>query len=754
MMNELRFRVSLLFAAISLSILATAHGVRLSGTVTDHAGSPIVGASVRVVELEQSASTDESGRFSFTQLPMSTYTVKVSAIGSASASQQVQLATDQDLLIILANATIDLKEVSITPRSEATLTRTLSALDMELRPVQTAQDLLKMVPGLFIAQHAGGGKAEQIFIRGFDSDHGTDILLNVDGMPVNMVSHAHGQGYADLHFVIPETVERIDVHKGPYTTRFGDLSTSGTVEFGTRDHIDDNLIKVERGMFNAMRAVALLDILRDKHLLSRRQEHLYVAGEFARTDGYFDREQDLHRFNLFAKYSGMLSARTHLSFTASTFGTQWNASGQVPERAISAGLIDRFGAINADEGGSTGRTNLNAVVRTRMRNDAVLKNQLYYVKYDFELFSDFTFFLQDPINGDMIDQQDDRHLLGYNGTYTDRTLIGDLPFKWAAGIGVRYDKSDIRLLHAARRVVLDTIRSGDLDQLNWSAYLDGTLDLSERWTLNVGTRLDVFDFRYTEDREDSLSGQRMLHRVSPKLDIRYQATDNVQYYLRSGQGFHSNDARSVVLRGSRPGLPVAYGLDLGSTFKPAPRVIMNAALWGIHLEGEIVYVGDGGTMELNTPTQRLGVDLGVRYQITDRIHADADVNYSYGRLLDVPTGEDRIPLAPQFTAVGGLAYRQENGISATVRYSYMGDRPANGSNSVVAKGYFLVDAGASYRTGKMEFGVSVENLMNTEWNQAQFDTKSRLRGEATPVSELHFTPGTPIFIKGIVSYRF
>lgn len=749
-----RHRPLLTLIAAAISSLCMAQAFTLRGRIADDHGDPVPGAGVALANSMRSAVADANGAYSIGRLQAGAYTVRIAVLGFRPYEQVVELSADRTLDVTLVPTAIDLKEVSVSPRSDATLTETIGALDRDLRPVQNAQDLLKMVPGLFIAQHAGGGKAEQIFIRGFDCDHGTDLFISVDGMPVNMVSHAHGQGYADLHFVIPETIDRINVHKGPYNARFGDFSTSGTVEFDTRDHLDNSMIKVEGGLFNTYRGLVLLDLLGNKHLLSKQHENLYVAGEFVHTDAYFDSKQDFNRFNVFAKYSGQLGERTHLAFTASTFGANWNASGQVPQRAITEGLIDRFGAIDDQEGGNTSRTNVNAVLTTRLGNEAVMKNQLYYVKYDFNLFSDFTFFLEDPVHGDMINQRDDRRIAGYNGTYTNHELIGDLPLRWTAGLGARADRSAIQLLHAEQRVVRDTVRSGQLDQLNASTYLDGTLDLSRKWSLNMGARFDVYDFHYTEDRDAALSGARLLGRVSPKLNLYYQVTERTQLYLRSGIGFHSNDARAVVLAGAANSLPSAIGADLGSTFKPAPRVLVNVALWTLHLENELVYVGDGGTTEITSPTERLGIDLGVRYQLTDRFFADADVNYAHGRILGVPAGADRIPLAPAFTTIGGLAYKRDRGLNATVRYRFIADRPANEANTVVAQGYFLLDAGVSYRLPHWELGLSAENLLNTEWNQAQFDTESRLRNEAEPVSELHFTPGTPLFVKGVVGYRF
>ncbi|MCI1751438.1 MAG: TonB-dependent receptor [Flavobacteriales bacterium] len=755
MKKILLFRTASLFIASCISLLALAQNFTLRGSITEKGNSPVPDASIILVGTNKATTSDADGNFRFSGIASGDYTLRVAALGFGPKEQRLTVSGDTRADLQMDAGAIDLKEVRVSSGNDRTTTSMISAIDRDLRPVQTAQDLLKMVPGLFIAQHAGGGKAEQIFIRGFDSDHGTDLYVTVDGTPVNMVSHAHGQGYADLHFVIPETVERIHVFKGPYTTRFGDFSTAGTVEMDTRDQLENSEVKVEGGMFNTFRGLAMIDLLgKDKHIFSKRPENLYVAGEFVHTDAYFDAKQDFNRSNIFLKYSGLLSDRTHLAVSASTFGANWNASGQVPQRAVDEGIIDRFGAIDSDEGGNTSRTNVNATLVTRLRNEASWKNELYYVKYDFSLFSNFTFFLEDPVHGDMINQRDHRDIVGYNGSYTQHALIGDKPLRWTAGAAVRADQSYIQLLHAQERVITDTVRSGHLDQINPSAYMAATLDLSKRWSINAGLRYDVYDFNYTEDRYDSLSGNKVVSRTSPKLNLYYQAKENVQLYLRTGIGFHSNDARSVVISGSENNLPAAYGVDLGSTFKVAPRVLVNAALWGLYLESEIVYVGDGGTTEINTPTQRLGADLGVRYQISDKLFADLDVNYAHGRVLDVPSSENRIPLAPEITTIGGISYKQDKGWNGTLRYRYIGDRPANADNSVVAQGYFLVDAGASYRFTKLEVGISVENLLNTEWNQAQFDTESRLFNEAAPVSELHFTPGTPFFLKGVVSYRF
>ena len=741
----------LLFTLTSGNLFA--QNLFIKGQVTDN-GNPITGATVILVNTDKGTTTDAIGNFRITGLTAGNYSLKISFLGYEKFEKEISLTQNEELKISLKPASINLTEVTVSPNKSITQTESISGVDKLLRPVNTAQDLLRLVPGLFIAQHAGGGKAEQIFLRGFDCDHGTDFNISVDGMPVNMVSHAHGQGYADFHFVIPETVDRLKVYKGTYTTRFGDFATSGTGEFFTKNSIDHNEVKAELGMFDTYRAMGMFKLLDKQHLFSKQKENAYVAGEYVFTNSYFDAKQKFNRYNFLGKYSGMLSDKNFLTFSASTFFADWDASGQVPQRAVDEGIIDRFGSIDPSEGGQTHRTNVNSILTTTLNNNAVIKNQLYYVNYHFNLYSNFTFFINDSIHGDEINQTDQRNIFGYKGSYEQDFSIGQKTLHTNFGIGTRNDLTHISLKHAEKRIVLDTIVSGKVIQQNSNAYADFTFDVSKHFSINAGVRLDYFRFQFNDDIADSLSGTKSIVRASPKLNFYYAVNDQLQFFIKSGIGFHSNDARAVVVNHVSNSLPKAYGAEIGSEFKLTKRMIVNVALWELYLQSELVYIGDEGTVETSNPTQRLGTDLSIRYQLTDKLFADVDLNYSHGRLVGVPEGENFIPLAPRLTSIAGLTYKQDKGINASLRYRYIDSRPANETNSVTAKGYFLLDAVLAYKLSKFEFGLSAENLLNTVWNQAQFDTESRLYNEPAPVSELHFTPGTPFFLKGNIAFHF
>ncbi len=739
----------------------------LRGTVADSlSGQPLAGVRVVVLGQPGGTATDALGQFRLAGLAAGTYRVQLGALGYRLKTSEVTLAAGEtrSLTAALATTSLDLAEVTVSqPRDPNQTLAAISHIDQTLRPINSAQDLLRLVPGLFIAQHAGGGKAEQIFVRGFDADHGTDFAVSIDGLPVNMVSHAHGQGYADFHFVIPETVEQLRVYKGPYTARFGDFATAGAGEFTTKTSLDRSQVKLEVGRFDTRRALVLLDLLGSHHLFSKKPESAYVAAEYNFTNSYFDAPQHFKRFNGLFKYTGQLTDRTSLTLLGSHFTSSWDASGQIPDRAVNEGIISRFGSLDPSEGGSTNRTNASVVLTTALPQAAVLRQQAYYSRYNFSLFSNFTFFKNDPVNGDEIDQTDHRNLYGYTATYDrdDRLGHGGRTLHTVVGLGTRLDDSELGLRHAVQRRILDTVSTGRLYEQNINAYLDETLELTERLTVNAAVRADLFIFQFRGQKADSatgfvpLTGRVARGRVSPKLNLYYQLSPAVQLFVRSGLGFHSNDARGVVQgTGHFNALPRAVGAEVGSTFKPVPSLVINAALWTLHLQDELVYSGDEGTTESAGPTRRYGVDVSARYQLTGRLFLDADVNYSHGRLVGMPAGENYIPLAPSFTSIGGLTLRNPNGLSASLRYRHIDSRPAQEDNAIRARGYFLLDAVVNYTRPRFQLAATAENLANVAWNEAQFATDSQLRGEVSSVNELNFTPGTPFFIKVNASVFF
>lgn len=733
-MKKLFIIVLLLFATLNYS--QTQNGV-----VLDSLNNPIENAYLINESSQSHSHTDEFGKF-FIEKTKENDKLLVSALGF---KKQNITVTAGELKIILQSDAFKLDEVVVS--SNLSAMNVISKIDLATAPVKSSQEILRKVPGLFIGQHAGGGKAEQIFLRGFDIDHGTDIAISVDGMPVNMVSHAHGQGYADLHFVIPETIDKIDFGKGSYYASKGDYATAGYVGFKTKDFIERSSISAEIGQFNTIRTLGVFDLLG-----KQSKESAYIATEYLLTDGPFDSSQNFKRINFFGKYTKQLVNNSKFSILASRFSSKWDASGQIPQRLVDSGVIGRFGAVDDTEGGETSRTNFNVAYTKPIDENTFFKANTFYSNYQFELYSNFTFFLEDPVNGDQIRQKEIRSIYGLNSELSKKWNKSLFQF----GLGFRTDDtSNSELSHTInRKTTLEQIKLGDINQTNMFGYLNAEFDFG-RLKVNPALRMDYFKFNYYDKLATTYEDQsENKTKLSPKLNLIYTQNNNFQVFLKSGFGFHSNDTRVVVAQSGKKILPTSFGADFGIIYKPFPKLLINSALWLLNLEQEFVYVGDAGVVEPSGKSSRKGIDLGLRYQLNDYIFFDADANYTYGRSIDEPKGEDYIPLAPDFTTTAGISLKSYKNWSGGLQYRYLKSRPANEDNSIVAKGYMVTDANINYQWNAMTFGVTVENLFNTKWNETQFATESQLQNETESVEEIHFTPGTPFFLKGKVTYSF
>jgi CarboxypepD_reg-like domain/TonB-dependent Receptor Plug Domain len=735
-------KIILLFFLIIQSLYSFSNGV-LQGTISSESNEALIGAHIYIPEINKATIANSFGQFQFSNIESGKYTVEISFIGFETQKLTIEIKDGQTISLKtkLKEGGLQLADLVVSASNDRPV-NTLSQADIKLRPVNTSQDILRMVPGLFIGQHAGGGKAEQIFLRGFDIDHGTDINIEIDGMPVNMVSHAHGQGYADLHFLMPELVSIVDFDKGPYFADKGDLNTAGYVSFQTKTKLDRNFVKAEGGSFGFGRLAAGVNVLQTA------KSNAYIASEYFRTDSYFQNSQKFHRFNLQAQFNSQLNATTKLQMGFSAFDSKWDASGQIPERAIADGSISQFGSIDNTEGGNTGRYNLFAKTIHNFKSGSTLENQLYASKYDFSLFSNFTFFLNDPVNGDQIHQQDGRWIYGYKSSFTTSGQLFGKDLKTEIGGGLRYDViNDIALSYTVKRAFLNDIKRGDIRQANFNAYWSETLSLTNKLSINAALRFDYLSFSYFDKLTAIQSDPVGKSILNPKLNLNYQFNQKIILFARGGTGFHSNDTRVVVAQSGKEILPKAYGIDIGADIKLLPTLFVHTALWQLDLDQEFVYVGDAGVIEPSGKTTRQGIDLSVRYQFNSWIFADVDMNFTKPRSTEPAQGENFIPLAPLATSVGGLSFQRKDGFNGSLRYRYMGDRPANEDNSVIAKGYFIADAILNYTKAGYNIGLSVENIFDQQWKETQFNTESRLKNEAQPVSEIHFTPGTPLGLK-------
>jgi outer membrane cobalamin receptor len=619
--------------------------------------------------------------------------------------------------------------------------------DFELRPQGRPGDVLRLVPGLVISQHQGGGKAEQYFLRGFDADHGTDVALFVDGLPVNLRSHAHGQGYADLHFLIPETVLRLDGFKGPYFVEYGDFATAGAFNFVLRDVVEENLVEAAGGMFGTQRYLTLLSPTRDAL-------KTLVAVEYYRSDGPFEHPNGYERFNALLRGKATIREGMDVSLWVSHYQSSWHGSGEIPARAVRAGLISRFGAIDHNEGGTTQRTNVNLDWSWRADERQLVTVRAYGSYYVLDIFNNFTFFLDDPQNGDMINQRDRRFLAGLDAQYQHQSNPLGVPLTSTAGFQYRIDTPRVVLARAVQRHQLERTQDVSIVEQSYSPFLKFDLVPLPWLRLVTGARGDVFNYQVNsivDTTGEDVNGTVTAARPNVKANLILGPWYRTEFFANFGTGFHSNDARAVAATPSMTALPTARGYEFGVKTKLLPRVEFSATYWVLDLASELVLIGDEGATEARGSSHRQGWEFATKVKLFDWLMFTGDVTTSRATF---DTGA-AVPLAPRLTARADLTARLPWGLSASLGMRHLGDRHADEERHQTARGYTLFDFTARYRYKWLEAFVSIENLTDVDNREAQFFFTSRLPGEpAGGVPDIHYTPGNPRFVLGGLAVRF
>jgi outer membrane receptor protein involved in Fe transport len=472
--------------------------------------------------------------------------------------------------------------------------QTIRQKDFELRPTTTPSDILRLVPGLFIAQHQGGGKADQIFLRGFDADHGTDVAIFIDGIPVNMPSHGHGQGYADVHWLIPEMVDHVEVYKGPYFAQFGNFATAGAVNIITKRHDKDTTFTITGGSYNQQRYLGIVSPPEGTPLTP------FIGVEAYHDLGPFKNPENFNRFNMMSKFTLLSTANSNLNLLGTFFKSYWNASGEIPARAVRVRDLGRWDAIDNSEGGKTERHNANLQYNWVDAQQS-FNAQAWFSYYKFDLFSNFTFFMNDPINGDEIEQTDKRILGGSYLNYRRNYSLFNMPTETLVGFSSRSDLAHVGLFHDVRRQRLDTTTDSFIKQHSLAWYAQQELRATGWLRAQLGVRLDKFFFsvRDAGAAATPVDGSKQGFIANPKVNfILSPFTDNAvakrsEIYVNFGGGYHSNDARDVVTASSsKPVLPRALGGELGFRTKLFDRFDIGIDYWRLHLDSELVWAGD------------------------------------------------------------------------------------------------------------------------------------------------------------------
>ena len=660
------------------------------------------------------------------------------------------LAHDPDAEIV------DVPEVSIIgPRPVAASSQQfIPDKEILLQPQGRPAQILRLIPGFIAVEHSGGaGKADQYFLRGFDADHGTDVAFFSDGMPINLRSHAHGQGYTDLNFIIPETIEGLDVHKGSYLPEYGDFATAGAVNFRTRETVKEGVVQSAGGQFDTQRHLLMFSPTKEKVRTLFAAEGYYTNGPFQNDNRYV-------RGNLLGKVTMNPSGRDELSITGTFHKSQWNGSGEIPLRAVTDGTIDRFGSIDPSEGGRTARSTAKLNYHYDTLSGGRFFVNAYAQYYTFDLYSNFTFFRSDPVNGDGFQQSDRRVIYGGDIGYRQEGKILDMPSVATVGVQNRVDKTHVRLGPQFRRNSMGTTVDTDVLEASYSPFLKAEVQPTPWMKFVGGVRSELFTFdvrNRCETCAEQPAGRTTSWLVLPKANLILGPWASTELFVNYGEGFHSNDARSAVAQAASP-LARSKSYEAGLRSKPwgSDGIELIATAWQMDLQSELVFLGDGGTTEIRGASRRRGVEVAARGQVWGPLYVNGSVTYTKAEFRN----GDAIPLAPEVTAYGAVLLAWPEGLTSQLQATYLGVRPLIEDRSANAPSWLNFDLSERYQFpvtlpyGRMEAFLFVQNLFNTKWEQATFFFQSQLRNEGAPRADIHFVPGNPRMVLGGVAWYF
>jgi hypothetical protein len=773
--NLLAFTLLLATAAAG----AAAQGpARIEGRVQDETGSPLPGVTVGIRHpggaLDTSATTDAEGRFA-REVPSGRYqvdfrlpsfatsvrTVDVAEGPAARVEVTLRVSLNADVLVTGRRTFRSLHDLDepvngLLGLAAAGSVGVVSAAEIERRPVFRSGEVFEAVPGVVVSQHSGEGKANQYYVRGFNIDHGTDLATWVAGAPINMPTHAHGQGYSDNNFLIPELVSGVQYQKGAYSAEEGDFSGAGAINVNYVHVLDQRLAKVEAGPDRFGRV-----LLAGSARLGRG--HLLYAAEAHHSDGPWVRGDAYRKWNGVLRFS-QGDQQNGFSLTAMGYSGRWNSTDQVPRRAVQDGVIDRFGLIDPSDAGRTHRTTLAGEWR-KSTGAGLTVVKAYAIDYGLDLFSNFTYFLDDPVRGDQFEQKDDR---GVAGASVSQRFLGSWfgrDTESVAGFQGRFDHiPTVGLYHTEARRRLETVREDRVDQASGALFFQSSIQWAPKLRTVTGVRGDLYHFEVRSDHPAN-SGARTASLASPKLSVILGPWRNTEVYANWGWGFHSNDARGAVqTRDPRSGEPVSpvdpivrtRGAEVGVRTVAAGRFHSTLALWGLDIASELLFVGDAGTTEASRPSRRLGFESSSAFAPAPWLTLDADVAYSRARFRDQDPAGDRVSGAIEGVASAGITVEGRGPVSGSLRLRYFGPRPLVEDNSVRSRASTTLNARLSYRlASRYRFAVDVFNLTNAKVSDIDYFYTSRLPGEPLEgVADLHQHPLEPFTVRASISASF
>lgn len=652
------------------------------------------------------------------------------------------------------------RQVNLVGVAQSASEGRVSHEEIQQRPLLRTGEILESVPGLVATQHSGSGKANQYFLRGFNLDHGTDFATSIDGMPINMRSHGHGQGYTDLNFIIPELVEEIIYRKGSYYADIGDFSGAGAARITSRDHAIDNSVDLGVGEYGFARLLASGSVQNSAGALLYGVELQGYEGPWDTVD------EDVDKTNLWLKQLwGDEDNRVSVSFMG--YDNEWNAADQIPARAVNSGLISDYGSIDTTVGGSSSRYSL-SLGWDRDYGDSELTLRLYGIDYDMNLYSNFSYFTQP--RGDQFQQVDDRRIYGGEASWAFDSNWGGIAVTNTFGGELRIDNIDkVGLISTAARQYLGDIRLDAVEETSTGIYWQNEAHWSERLRTVFGVRYDNYAFDVTALAAGDPttlagnSGKADADIVTAALSVMYAVNDNHELYASLGEGFHSNDARGTTIsRDPLSGDPVdpvdplvaTEGAELGWRVYFSDRLNASLALWRLDIDSELIFVGDAGnTEDTGVGSERRGVELTAYYQLNDAVRLDMEISDTDARFVTPVDGSDEIPAALDQVFSAGINIQPNDAFFAHLRYRQFGEFPLDGGAR--ADGASMTNLRLGYElSDSLQLSLDVLNLFDSDDHDVEYYYESQLPGETMPVQDHHYHVFEPRSLRLYLQYRF
>lgn len=634
--------------------------------------------------------------------------------------------------------------------------RRISGETLNTRPISRPGEMLEAVPGLIVSQHSGEGKANQYFLRGMNLDHGTDLAIWLDGMPLNMRTHGHGQGYADLNFLIPELVDQMIVKKGPYYAEESDFASAGSLRLSYANRLENAVVVATGGSFGYWRALAAGSMAAGNGTLT-------AAGEIVTYNGPWQVGDDLKKFNGFLRYAEGDTANG-LAITALAYTNSWHATDQIPARAVLDGSLGRYGGIDQTDGGDAQRYSLSARW-SRSDERSASKVEAYGIYSTMNLFNNFTYFLDNPVNGDQFQQTDRRMILGINASHLMRHSLAGFASETTVGAQVRYDNIGVGLFNTQQRTAFNTVRYDQVNETSVAVYAKNTLQWTDWLRSILGLRGDWFTGSVASDTMAN-SGNVSAFLASPKASLIFGPFQKTEFFLNAGLGYHSNDLRGATITvdpndkttpvASVPLLVRSRGAEVGVRTQAIKGLDSALAVFVLDYDSELLFVGDAGTTEASRPSRRIGVEWTNQYRPVPWALLDLDLAYTQARFSNPEPAGDFIPGAPGLIASAGITLGADTGWFGALRWRYFGARPLVEDGSVYSDPTSIVNARLGY---VFENGLKLQldafNLLNTQASQIDYYYTSRLPNEGPAgVADRHFHPVEPLAVRFTMAKAF